>query len=327
MAATSMALLVPLLALIHRIRVIHVANPPDFIIPLVSWLKLFGTKFIFDVHDLSVETFKGKSASRSAIGGRLASALTILESLSIRLADLVIVTNASIEAHVAKKGRGVPIHVVRNSNATRFRSLVEVKKRQHDESMNVGYFGVVADDEAAGLNNLFAMAEVLARGPLHYQFSIVGDGPGLSYLKRVTREKGLDRHFRFFGYVRLPEAFELIKNFDFGVVTWGYLAKNHLHTAMKVMDYMCCAVPVCSLRLKEQVQSTQNIGIHADTFDQIATGMINVFQKRAEYESLRQETLTHFNSVLSWELQSQKLINAYGSLLDGNAPNATQLAE
>jgi glycosyltransferase involved in cell wall biosynthesis len=217
--------------------------------------------------------------------------------------------------------------VVRNSNARRFRSIAEVKKRQRDGSLNVGYFGVVADDEAAGLNNLFAMAEVFAHGPLPYQFSIVGDGPGLSYLKKATRERGLDRHFRFFGYVKLPDAFELIKNFDFGVVTWGYLAKNHLHTAMKVMDYMCCAVPVCSLRLKEQVQSTQNIGIHADTFDQIATGMINVFQRRAEYESLRQETLAHFNSVLSWEHQSQNLINAYGSLLDGNAPTALPLAE
>jgi glycosyltransferase involved in cell wall biosynthesis len=171
------------------------------------------------------------------------------------------------------------------------------------------------------------MAEVLARTPMPYQFSIVGDGPGLSYLERAAREKGLDQHFRFFGYVRLPDAFDLIKNFDFGVVTWGYLAKNHLHTAMKVMDYMCCAVPVCSLRLKEQIQSTQNIGIHADTFAQIAIEMIDVFQQQAQYESLRQATLAHFNRVLSWELQSQKLINAYGSLLNRNAPNTAPLGE
>ena len=154
--------------------------------------------------------------------------------------------------------------MVRNSNAIRFRSLAEVNKRKADGLLNVGYFGVLADDEAAGLKNFFTIAEALARGPLSFEISIVGDGPGLSRLRTQIKEKGLERHFRIHGYVQLPDAFELIKNFDFGVVTWGYLAKNHMHTAMKVMDYMCCAVPVCSLRLKEQVRSTQNIGIHAD---------------------------------------------------------------
>jgi glycosyltransferase involved in cell wall biosynthesis len=326
-AAAAIAVLVPLITLIHRIRVVHVANPPDFIIPLVSWLKLFGTKFVFDVHDLSVETFKGKSASQSVLGRHLANALDVLESASIRVADLVIVTNASIEEHVVKKREGVPVHVVRNSNAIRFRSLKEVKKRKRDGVLNVGYFGVLADDEAAGLNNFFAMAEVLARGPLPYRLSIVGDGPGLSVLKNIATERRLDQHFRFYGYVSFPDAFELIKDFDFGVVTWGYLPKNHLHTAMKVMDYMCCAVPVCSLRLKEQLQSTQNIGIHADSFAQIAAAMIDVFQKPDQYESLRRETLVHFNRVLSWELQSRKLINAYGSLLNTNARLASSSSE
>jgi glycosyltransferase involved in cell wall biosynthesis len=310
-----------LLALIHRIKVIHVANPPDFIIPLLSWLKVFGTKIVFDVHDLSVETFNGKSASRSVIGRGLAAVLNGFESLSIRMADLVVVTNSSIKDHVVGKKSKVDVHVVRNSNAIRFRSLAEVGKRRRNGPLNVGYFGVVADDEAAGLNNFFPMAEIFARGPLPYQFSIVGDGPGLSSLKKAVRERQLDSYFRFFGYVGLPDAFDLIKNFDFGLVTWGYLPKNHLHTAMKIMDYMCCAVPVCSLFLKEQVKSTQNIGIHGDTFDQVAARMLDVFQKRAEYESLRQKTLSHFNEKLSWELQSQKLMHAYTSLLNTSRPS------
>jgi hypothetical protein len=84
---------------------------------------------------------------------------------------------------------------------------------------------------------------------------------------------------------------------------------------------MCCAVPVCSLSLKEQVNSTQNIGIHGDTFDQVAARILDVFQKQADYESLRQKTLSHFNKRLSWELQSQKLIHAYTSLLNSSRPS------
>ena len=319
-AAVCIGSLVPLLTLIHRIRIVHVANPPDFIIPLVSWLKLFGTKLIFDVHDLSVETFKGKAASRSAIGRRLAGALNALESFSIRLANVVVVTNSSIKDHVVEKSKAVPVYVVRNSNPVKFRSVAEVDKRPREGVLNVGYFGVISGDEASGLDHFFPVAEVFSQGPLRYQFSIVGDGPGLPYLKRAVRERQLDAHFRFFGYVRLPDAFDLIKNFDFGLVTLGNVTKNHLHTAMKIMDYMCCAVPVCSLRLKEQLRSTQGIGIHADTFDQIAIDMADIFQRQAEYEALRQKTLSHFNSVLSWELQRQELLNAYDSLLNMRRP-------
>ena len=36
------------------------------------------------------------------------------------------------------------------------------------------------------------------------------------------------------------------------------------------MDYMCCAVPVRSLRLTEQMYSTDGIGIHADSFESMA---------------------------------------------------------
>lgn len=324
-AAFWIALLVPMLTLIHRIRVIHVANPPDFIVPLVSWLKLFGIRIVFDIHDLSVETFNGKAASRSALGRCVAAALDGLESLSIRIADLVVVTNGSIKEHVTEKRGTVPVQVVRNSNAIRFRSVEEVAKRRPDGILNVGYFGVIADDEAAGLDHFFAVANGLARGPLPYQFSVVGDGPGLRYLKRAVRERQLESFFRFYGYVKLPDAFDLIKDFDFGLVTWGHLPKNHLHTAMKIMDYMCCAVPVCSLRLKEQVNSTQNIGIHEDSFDQIATSMIAVFQKQAEYEALRQKTLSHFNRALSWELQSHTLLNAYQHLLNSSSPDALTL--
>jgi glycosyltransferase involved in cell wall biosynthesis len=324
-AAFWIGLLAPVVTLIHRIRVIHVANPPDFVIPLLSWLKLFGIKIVFDVHDLSVETFKGKAASRSVIGRHIAAALDVLDSLSIRIADLVVVTNGSIKERVQMKTRAVPVEVVRNSNPTRFRSLEQVGKRQRNGVLNIGYFGFMADDEAAGLSNVFSVAEVLARGPMPYQFSMVGDGPGLSRLKRAVQDRQLDRYFRFFGYVRLPDAFDLVKDFDFGLVTLADFSKNHLHTAMKIMDYMCCAVPVCSLRLKEQMNSTQNIGIHEETFEQIGTRMLDVFQKQAEYEALRQRTLTHFNKALSWELQRQNLLSAYRGLLNIDRPKPLAL--
>ncbi len=314
-AGTWIALLVPFIVLLKRIKVIHVANPPDFIIPIISWLKLFGTKLTFDVHDLSIETFKGKSASKTILGKFLELFLRAFELLSIQFADLIITTNRSISDYVRQKNARKRIHVVRNSNPIVFKSITEIDKSKRTGMINIGYFGVLADDEAAGLDNFFIIAKTLAKNKIQFKFSIIGSGPGLGYLRRKIRECGMEDRFDLYGFVRVPQAFEIIKNFDFGLVTWGYLPKNHLHTAMKVMDYMCCAVPVCSLRLKEQVNSTEDIGIHVNTFEEIAQKVVEIYNKVDEYEDLRERTLSHFNNVLSWELQKLNLTSAYASLL------------
>ena len=57
---------------------------------------------------------------------------------------------------------------------------------------------------------------------------------------------------------------------------------------MKIMDYMCCAVPVCSLPLKEQVYSTQGIAIHANTFEGIARKIAEVYKEVNEYEGFKE---------------------------------------
>ena len=58
---------VPLIVLFKRIKIIHVGNPPDFLIPAFFWLKLFGVKFVFDRHDLTLEQFKMRIKHKSRI--------------------------------------------------------------------------------------------------------------------------------------------------------------------------------------------------------------------------------------------------------------------
>jgi len=143
---------VPLIAVIKQIDVVHVANPPDFLIPIISWLKLFGKQFAFDIHDLSIETFKGKSASKTLLGKAVEPFLKALELLSIQLADVIITTNRSIFDHVRRQTPDKRIYVVRNSNALLFNGIKDINKSQRTGVVNIGYFGVLADDEAAGLD-------------------------------------------------------------------------------------------------------------------------------------------------------------------------------
>jgi hypothetical protein len=81
--------------------IIHVANPPDFIVPLVSIYKLFGKRIIFDQHDLTPELYAARFSRTNVF---LLWVQTLLERLSYRLADHSIVTNESYRAIALGRG-------------------------------------------------------------------------------------------------------------------------------------------------------------------------------------------------------------------------------
>lgn len=296
------------------IRIIHVANPPDFIIPVLSFLKIFNIKFIFDIHDLSVETFnaKIKNGFKKKI---IAGILKGFEKLSIVFSNAIICTNNSIKDYITSNYITKEITVVRNSNRIIYKNLEQVDKKENNICI-IGYFGVLNADQASGLENILLIAKELKMKNFSFKFHIIGDGGGLNYLKRSVKNNNFEENFEFFGFIPLENSFEIIKNFDFGIVPWPDIPKNNFHTAMKVMDYMCCAVPICSLKLKEQIESTGNIGIHTNDFSEMANKIIEIYNDKKLYEDLRKRTLERFNNYLAWEFQSLNLILLYHKLLE-----------
>ena len=96
----------------HGFDVIHACNPPDLIF-LVGWLfKPFGTRFIFDHHDLCPELFEAKFHRR----GLMYRLMLLLERLTFATADVCIATNESYRHIAVTRGRKLPqdVHVVRS---------------------------------------------------------------------------------------------------------------------------------------------------------------------------------------------------------------------
>jgi glycosyltransferase involved in cell wall biosynthesis len=267
------------------------------------------------MHDLSTETLRAKLGPAPGRLRHLLPALAALERWSLKLSDLMVSTNDSILERARLQHPDVKAVVVRNSNPVIHTTVEQVKKHHNDGRMRIGFFGLLADDPAAGLENIIAVAKRLRDAKCPFVMQIVGTGPGLLTLRTLVSSENLSENFEFLGFIPIPAAYAVISRFDFGLVAWGNLPKNHLHTAMKIMDYMCCAVPVCSLNLVEQLRSTAGVGIHADDFITLANQMIAIHHEPAEYDALRRATLAHFNEVLCWELQEKKLRGAYGDML------------
>jgi len=76
-----------------RFQVIHAANPSDTLVLIAAVYKLFGTKFVFDHHDLSPELYDANCGGKG--NGLVRTVLALFEKLSFYLADAVIATNES----------------------------------------------------------------------------------------------------------------------------------------------------------------------------------------------------------------------------------------
>ncbi|MHA1380880.1 MAG: glycosyltransferase [Candidatus Helarchaeota archaeon] len=304
-------LLVPFIVLKYRINIIHVANPPDFILPLCSWTKLFGLKLIFDQHDLSVKSFKVKCLS-SKLKLLFTNILYLFEKLSYKLADLVIATNQSIQTYAKQREYKVKTIVIRNSNPVQFQELTQIPKLKSN-LLRLGYFGLIGTE--SGGENLIYLCNKLRKRSINFNMIIIGEGSGLNKMRELVSQYSLFDKVAFKGFIDFSSAVPLIVNFDFGILPWDDCKKNHMHTAMKIMDYMCCGVPVCSLKLKEQIISAGNIGIFTDNFDDMADKILKVYSNKKQYEKLRRRTLKYFNNNRSWEIEAEKLKRCYSFLI------------
>ena len=94
-------------------RVVQVCNPPDLLFVVAAWFKLvYGTRMVFDHHDISPELYEAKYGRRDVFY----QVLRLAERLTFATADVVIATNESYRAIALTRGRKRPddVFVVRN---------------------------------------------------------------------------------------------------------------------------------------------------------------------------------------------------------------------
>jgi len=132
----------------HRIKIIHAANPPDFIIPMFAFLKLLRVKLIFDQHDMSIEVFTSKVRGENPFIRITIALLRFLEILSFTFADAVIVTNATAKDSAIRKTSIDPksIYIVQNSpRSSDIPDSLNLEKPK-DSNYTIGYIGIMGNE-------------------------------------------------------------------------------------------------------------------------------------------------------------------------------------
>ena len=174
----------------HGFQVIKGCNPPDTIFLIALPFKLLGVKYIFDHHDACPELYLAKYGRKRV----LYSLLVWLEKMTYRFSDVVMATNSSYRDLAVTRGGVDPndVFIVRNGpDLQTFKPVPPNPALKCGKPYLIGYVGTMNVQD--GLDILLDVAlQIKTLGRRDIQFRLVGKGPGLPGLRKMSHDKGLD---------------------------------------------------------------------------------------------------------------------------------------
>lgn len=302
------------IALRRRIDIIHVANPPDLFFGLAWMFKPFGTRFIFDQHDLGPETYQSKFGDdRENVVTRL---LRWTEQRSYCAADAVIVTNESYRERAV--GRGAmhdgDVFTVRNSPDTALFAPRAANPTLRDGFEHLVVFvGTMGHQDGVHVL-LEAAAHVRqARGRDGIGFVVMGTGDTYASLLDLHTRLGLGDGVRFTGFIPDDEMLDHLASADLGAAPDLDSPLNNISTMIKTMDYMAMGLPVVSFDLIESRVSAGDAAIYAGehtaaSFGDAIIELIDDPERRHTMSIIGRERI---EGPLSWDHSSANLLAAY----------------
>jgi glycosyltransferase involved in cell wall biosynthesis len=223
----------------RRYQVVHVHNPPDFLLLAALPAKLaFGARVIFDVHDLAPDMFAERFGS-GIVADVAHRVLPFVERLSLFLADAVVTVHEPYARELRARGAR-EVSVVMNSVDPQ----VLPGERQGGDApgFRVVYHGTVTP--WYGVDLLLEAAAAVATEVPELTVDIYGEGDAVPALRRQAEQLGLDGRVRF--HTRwLPHAEVLarVSSASVGVIPNRPTRLNRYALSSKLLEYVELGIP------------------------------------------------------------------------------------
>jgi glycosyltransferase involved in cell wall biosynthesis len=231
----------------RRIRydLIHVHNPPDFLVFAAWFPKWTGAKLILDIHDIVPELFASKFEKTS--GNRYFGFLQMVEKASASFVDHVIVSNHIWQQKLI--ARTVPaekcsVFVNHVDPAIFYRR----PRTRTDGKLIIIFPGSFQWHQ--GLDIAIEAFSLIKDKVPNAEFHIYGGGVWESHLKELTARLGLNERVKFSGGMSLDLMADVISNADLGVVPKRADSFGNEAYSTKIMEFMSQGVPVVISRTR-----------------------------------------------------------------------------
>lgn len=293
--------------------VIHVCNPPDLLFLVALPFKLlYGTRFVFDHHDVNPELYLAKFGRRDLPY----YALLIAERLTFTLADAVISTNESYRRVALGRGhkRASDVFIVRSApRLDRFQPRPGGERYREGFRYLVGYVGVIGSQD--GLDYLMrAVRLIVDSGRTDIKFMIMGDGTALEETRRLCTSLGVDPFVEFTGMIsNQEELLERLTACDLGVAPDPKNSMNDICTMNKVIEYMALSKAMVQFDLTEGRFSAGEAALYARPNDEadFAAKILELLGDPERRARMGEIGNARVRNALSWEYQIPALLATY----------------
>jgi glycosyltransferase involved in cell wall biosynthesis len=289
--------------------VVQVANPPDFLLLPVHFLKRRGARLIFDHHDLAPELYVARFGGE---GGRVERAMRLLERLNYRLADLSLATNESYRSVALERGRMRPedVFVVRSGpELARFAPVAPDPTLKRGRRFLIAFIGEMAPQD--GIDQaLHALAHLLRRRD-DWHAIFAGDGPAREHLQALSASLGLDAHVEFPGMLADPELLRVLSSSDVCVVPDPKTPLSDVSTLVKIAEYMAISRPIVAYDLTESRATAGEAAIFVSDQEAFAEAIEVLLDDPQRREAMGRLGRERVESLLSWEVSRRELLAAY----------------
>ena len=299
------------------IKAIHVANPPDFLflvslVPKVRW----GTKLVFDHHDLTPELFTTRFGSSGLVG----KVVRAVERVNFKMADAVVSTNESYRKIALGRGGKRPeqVRVVRNA-----RDLATFARVEPDAALKRGrkhlavYVGVMGHQDGADCAVRVAAHYRHDLGRNDLQVAFVGDGDALQDCVALAQQLDVTDMIDFAGWQDTEGVLHYLSTADVGLATDPPNALNDHSTMIKVIEYLAVGLPVVSFDLSESIVTAGDAALYARDGDclEMAQNLATLIDDAELRAELGERGLERSRGPLSWATARNELLATYEFLL------------
>jgi glycosyltransferase involved in cell wall biosynthesis len=229
----------------RRYSVVHVHNPPDFLVAATLVPRALGARLVLDVHDLLSDMFAMRF--EDAAGRRtFDAALAAVERISAAAADAVVTVHGPYRRELERRGvRPDKVIVVMNVVDE---AVVPPPRGAGDEGFRVVYHGTVTPPYGVELL-VEAVADVRARIP-GITLEILGEGDSLPAVRQLILARGLGAAATVSnGFLPRAEALTRVRGASVGIVANLPTRLNRFSLPTKLFEYIALGVPVVAADL------------------------------------------------------------------------------
>jgi glycosyltransferase involved in cell wall biosynthesis len=276
------SLVVAALSVRRRYSVVHVNNPPDFLIAAALVPKLLGARVIFDIHDLSPDMFAMRFGG--GVGTEAADrVLRLVERWAARLADVVLTVHDPYRRELTARGVAAgKTQVVMNSVDERL--LPDGAPRADADEFRVVYHGSITPHY--GLELLVEAAARAAAEVTDLRLDVYGEGDSLPAARARAAHLGIDDRVHFSGeYLPHVEVLREVSGASVGVVPNLPTRLNRFALSSKLFEYVALGIPVvCSdlPTLREHFSESEVLFFRAGDPAALADALIQTWRSPGE---------------------------------------------